>query len=1101
MKKLITCLSFALAAVSVGYAAVTPLWMRDARISPDGSEIVFCYKGDIYKVSAQGGTAVQLTTQASYEANPVWSPDGEQIAFASDRNGNFDLFIMSADGGAARRLTYHSASEIPSTFTPDGKYVLFSASIQDPATSALFPTSAITELYRVPVEGGNTEKVLGTPAEWVCFDKAGSNFLYQDRKGFEDEWRKHHTSSIARDIWLYDTQTGEHTNLTNRDGEDRNPVYAPDGKSVYFLSERNGGSFNVYSFPLNAPQQVKPVTTFRTHPVRFLSVSDKGTLCYAYDGELYTQLPNSRPQKVKVELVRDDDKDIASFRFSQGATSACVSPDGKQVAFIVRGDVFVTSTDYPTTKQITNTPAGESGLSFAPDNRTLVYASERTGNWQLYMAKITRKEDPNFPNATLIEEEVLLPSKTVERRYPQYSPDGKEIAFIEDRNRLMVLNLETKKVRQVTDGSTWYNTGGGFDYEWSPDGKWFTLEFIGNRHDPYSDIGIVSAQGGAITNLTNSGYMSGSSRWVLDGNAVLFQTERYGMRAHASWGSQQDVMLVFLNQDAYDRYRLSKEDFELLKEFEKEQKKAKEKDEKKKNEKKKDAGKDKKKDGDKDGDNGKSDKDKESKKEIVVELKGIEDRIVRLTPNSSDLGSAIVSKDGENLYYFSAFEGGYDLWKMNLREKETKRLHKLNTGWVSLSMDKDGNIFLLGSRNMQKMDAKSDALKPISYQAEMKMDLAAEREAMFDHVYKQQQKRFYNLNMHGVNWDEMSAAYRKFLPHIDNNYDFAELLSEWLGELNVSHTGGRYFANGKGDVTSNLGLLFDWEYRGKGMRIAEVIEKGPFDHSRTKVKEGCIIEKINGQEISQENDITVLLNNKAGKKTLISLYDPQSKERWEEVVMPISGGRLNGLLYNRWVKQRAAEVEKWSNGRLGYVHIQSMGDGSFRTVYSDILGKYNNCEGIVIDTRFNGGGRLHEDIEILFSGQKYFTQVVRGREACDMPSRRWNKPSIMLQCEANYSNAHGTPWVYKHRNIGKLVGMPVPGTMTSVSWETLQDPSLVFGIPIVGYRLADGSYLENSQLEPDIKVANSPETVVKGEDIQLKAAVDELLKEIDSKKK
>ena len=1101
MKKLITCLSFALAAVSVGYAAVTPLWMRDARISPDGSEIVFCYKGDIYKVSAQGGTAVQLTTQASYEANPVWSPDGEQIAFASDRNGNFDLFIMSADGGAARRLTYHSASEIPSTFTPDGKYVLFSASIQDPATSALFPTSAMTELYRVPVEGGNTEQVLGTPAEWVCFDKAGSNFLYQDRKGFEDEWRKHHTSSIARDIWLYDTQTGEHTNLTNRDGEDRNPVYAPDGKSVYFLSERNGGSFNVYSFPLNAPQQVKPVTTFRTHPVRFLSVSDKGTLCYAYDGELYTQLPNSRPQKVKVELVRDDDKDIASFRFSQGATSACVSPDGKQVAFIVRGDVFVTSTDYPTTKQITNTPAGESGLSFAPDNRTLVYASERTGNWQLYMAKITRKEDPNFPNATLIEEEVLLPSKTVERRYPQYSPDGKEIAFIEDRNRLMVLNLETKKVRQVTDGSTWYNTGGGFDYEWSPDGKWFTLEFIGNRHDPYSDIGIVSAQGGAITNLTNSGYMSGSPRWVLDGNAVLFQTERYGMRAHASWGSQQDVMLVFLNQDAYDRYRLSKEDFELLKEFEKEQKKAKEKDEKKKNEKKKDAGKDKKKDGDKDGDNGKSDKDKESKKEIVVELKGIEDRIVRLTPNSSDLGSAIVSKDGENLYYFSAFEGGYDLWKMNLREKETKRLHKLNTGWVSLSMDKDGNIFLLGSRNMQKMDAKSDALKPISYQAEMKMDLAAEREAMFDHVYKQQQKRFYNLNMHGVNWDEMSAAYRKFLPHIDNNYDFAELLSEWLGELNVSHTGGRYFANGKGDVTSNLGLLFDWEYRGKGMRIAEVIEKGPFDHSRTKVKEGCIIEKINGQEISQENDITVLLNNKAGKKTLISLYDPQSKERWEEVVMPISGGRLNGLLYNRWVKQRAAEVEKWSNGRLGYVHIQSMGDGSFRTVYSDILGKYNNCEGIVIDTRFNGGGRLHEDIEILFSGQKYFTQVVRGREACDMPSRRWNKPSIMLQCEANYSNAHGTPWVYKHRNIGKLVGMPVPGTMTSVSWETLQDPSLVFGIPIVGYRLVDGSYLENSQLEPDIKVANSPETVVKGEDIQLKAAVDELLKEIDSKKK
>ncbi len=165
-------------------------------------------------------------------------------------------------------------------------------------------------------------------------------------------------------------------------------------------------------------------------------------------------------------------------------------------------------------------------------------------------------------------------------------------------------------------------------------------------------------------------------------------------------------------------------------------------------------------------------------------------------------------------------------------------------------------------------------------------------------------------------------------------------------------------------------------------------------------------------------------------------------------------------------------------------------------VYADILGKYNHCEGIVIDTRFNGGGRLHEDIEILFSGKKYFTQVIRGVEACDMPSRRWNKPSIMVQCEANYSNAHGTPWVYKHRGIGKLVGAPVPGTMTSVNWETLQDPSMYFGIPVVGYRLPDGSYLENKQLDPDVHVLNTPEGVVKGEDTQLRTAVEVLLKEL-----
>ena len=1084
MKKLLTCLALSLVAAS-SYAA-TPLWLRDVQISPDGTEIAFCYKGDIYKVPANGGTATQLTTQASYECSPIWSPDSKQIAFASDRNGNFDLFVMSADGGAARRLTTHSASEIPSTFTTDGNYILFSASIQDPANSALFPTSAMTELYKVPVTGGRTEQVLGTPAEMVCFDKSGKTFLYQDRKGFEDEWRKHHTSSITRDVWLYDSENGKHTNLTAHAGEDRNPVFAPDGQTVYFLSERDGSTFNVYSFPISSPQSLKTVTHFKTHPVRFLSMGSNGTLCYTYDGEIYTQKQGDKPQKVKIDIIRDDQNTIADLNFSNGATSATVSPDGKQVAFIVRGEVFVTSADYNTTKQITHTPAREAGLTFSPDNRTLAYASERNGNWELYMAKIARKEEANFPNATAIEEEVLLPSDKTERTYPQFSPDGKELAFIEDRNRLMVLNLETKKVRQVTDGSTWFSTGGGFDYSWSPDGKWFTLEFIGNRHDPYSDIGMVSAQGGKIINLTNSGYTSGSPRWVLDGNAILFITERYGMRAHASWGSLNDVMLVFMNQDAYDKFRLSKEDYELQKELEKEQKDT---TETKKNDKKK-------------GDNKeKSEEKKEEKvKDIVVELNNIEDRIVRLTPNSSDLGSAIITKDGETLYYLSAFEGGYDLWKMNLRKKDTKLLHKMDAGWANMEMDKDGkNLFLLGSNTMQKMGTDSESLKPISYQAHVKMDLAAERDYMFNHVYKQEQKRFYNLNMHGIDWDAMTKAYRKFLPHIDNNYDFAELLSEYLGELNVSHTGGRFRPQLKGDATATLGLLYDWNHNGKGLLISEVVEKGPFDHARSKVKAGNIIEKIDGQEITPESDYSVLLNGKARKKTLVTLYNPQTKERWEEVVVPISNGVLNDLLYARWVKQRAADVDKWSNGRLGYVHIESMGDDSFRSVYSDILGKYNNREGIVIDTRFNGGGRLHEDIEILFSGKKYFTQVVRGREACDMPSRRWNKPSIMVQCEANYSNAHGTPWVYSHQKIGKLVGMPVPGTMTSVSWETLQDPTLVFGIPVIGYRLPDGSYLENSQLEPDIKVANSPETVVKGEDTQLKAAVDELLKEIDGK--
>lgn len=1092
MKKITMIVAFASVALSL--TATTPMWLRQVKISPNGQEIAFSYKGDIWKVAATGGTAVRLTSQDSYESYPLWSPDGSKIAFASNRKGNFDIYVMPSQGGTAKRLTTNSAGEIPMGFSVDGKYVYFEASIQDPAESALFPTGVLSELYKVSVDGGRTTQVLATPAENICFSKDGSVMLYHDSKGFEDQWRKHHTSSVTRDIWRYDVATGKHTNLTNRGGEDRNPVLAADGKTVYFLSERNGGSFNVYSFDINNPSRVQAVTNHTTHPVRFLSMADNGTMCYTYDGEIYTKVGNAAPQKVKIDLVLDEEEDIE--RMATSTRDGVVSPDGKQLAFISRGEVFVSSIEYGTTKQITHTAAAEKYLTWKNDNRTIAYASERTGNWQIYTATISRKEDQNFANATLIDEQVVLPSSTVERYSPQFSPDGKELAFIEDRIKLMVLNLETKQVRMVTDGSKWYRQNSAFSFEWSPDGKWFAIEIIDKMHDPYTDAGIVSAQGGEIYNITRSGYFSSGATWVMDGKAILFGTDRYGMRSHASWGSQEDVMIAFLTQDAYDKFRMSKEDYELVKEVEKAQKSGEKKDDK--------ADKDGKKKGGKKGAKGKDEKadaEKKEQAEVKIEFDGLCDRIVRLTNNSSDLVAAALTPDGETLYYVTTFEKGPDLWKVATRTGETSLVSK-NVGRGSLQMAADGKTMYLVGSSSKKITLPGEKSTPIKAGTTMKLNAASEREYMFEHVIKQEEKCFYSKDLHGVDWPAMAEAYRKFLPHINNNRDFAELLSEILGELNVSHTGGRYRpGSSEGDVTADFGLLYDWTYEGNGLKVSEVIEKGPFDRASSKLEAGCIIEKVNGEELNADADYNMIFNGLARKKTLVSIYNPATGKRWDEVILPITTSQLSRLLYKRWVKNRAADVERLSNGRLGYVHIASMDDSSFRDIYSDILGKYNDKEGIVIDTRFNGGGRLHEDLEVFFSGEQYLMQEIRGRDICAMPSRRWNKPSIMIQCEANYSNAHGSPWVYKYKKIGKLVGMPVPGTMTSVSWETLQDPTLVFGIPAVGYRTAQGGYLENDQLEPDFKVANAPETVVKGEDSQLRVAVEELLKEIDAKKK
>lgn len=1081
MKKIYSILlASALGCGAVG--AVTPMWLRDVKISPDGKEIAFTYKGDIWKVPVAGGTAVRLTSQPSYESEPVWSPDGKSIAFASDRTGGTDIYIMSSNGGSATRLTTNSAAETPEAFTPDGKYVLFSASIQDPAESALFPYRAMTELYRVPVAGGRVTQVLGTPAVQMTFLPDGSSFIYEDVKGGEDKWRKHHTSSVTRDIWKYDAKTGKHTNLTKRGGEDRNPVVSKDGSTVYFLSERNGGSFNVYSMPLADPSKITKVTDFKTHPVRFLSQGNDGTFAFTYNGEIYTKKGDAAPAKVKIDLNMDEEELPVnlSVRSMPGAT---VSPDGNQIAFVNRGEIFVTSTKHPSTKQITNTPAGESNIAWAPDNRTLYYTSERDGHYNIYKATISRKDDPNFSNATVIEETPMFNTKeAVDRTYPSISPDGKKMTFVQDRTKLMVMDLDTKKVRQLTDGSTIASRTKGFPSQWSPDSKWILIEAMDLRHQPYGDIAIINAETGKMTYVTKTGYFDENPRWAMDGNAIIFASERYGMRNHASWGSMSDVMITFLNQDAYDRFRLNEEDYALLKEVEKAQKK--------------DKGNDKK-DADKKGKDSKATDDNKDSKDIKVELEGLADRTIRLTPNSSNLGDAYLTPDGETLYYLSAFEKGYDLWKVKPRTGDVKLVSKLS-GVRGIDVDKDGNLYLVGS-SVRKFDPKTEKTTNVSASASMKVDGAAEREYMLKHVFNEERERFFRTDMNGANWSALYENYKKFLPHINNNYDFAELLSELLGELNVSHTGGRYYAPGTSDATASLGLLYDWNYDGDGLKVAEVLAGGPFDRASSKVKAGAVVKAINGVNIDKNSDYTEMFNRLAGKKTLVTFTAP-GQDSWEEVILPISTGAMNELLYNRWVKSREAEVDKLSGGRLGYVHIRSMDDGSFRKLYAKALGEYIDRDGIIIDTRWNGGGRLHEDIEVMFSGKKYLTQDVHGVPTSDMPSRRWNKPSIMITGEANYSNAHGTPWVYRHLGLGKLVGMPVPGTMSSVNWETLQDPSLVYGIPVIGFRTEEGNYLENTQLEPDIKVANDPAEVVKGVDAQLKAAVDELMKEIKNNK-
>ena len=1060
-KQLITFLML----VSVGlFAQTAPNWLRYPVISPDGSTIVFTYKGDLYKVSSNGGDATQLTFHESHDLMPVFSKDGKTIAFASDRYGNFDVFTMDIRGGEAHRITFHSNDEQPFSFSADNKSVLFGALRQDLAEHRQYPHGSQSELYSVPVAGGRVDQVFTFPAEYVQVNKSGSQMVYHDKKGGENEFRKHQNSAIARDIWVYDKRTDSHKMITSYEGEDRQPIFSQDEKSLYFLSEESG-NFNVHKLSLDNPSARTQLTNFKTHPVRFLSMGG-GILSFGYDGELYTMKEGQQPKKLSVNIVTQSKANSDKFvSINGGVGEMAISPNGKEIAFTARGEVFVTSVDGSLTKRITNTPEQERFVTFSPDGKSVVYASERDGRWSIFKTtRIRETEEPFFFAATLLKEEPLVQNK-LDNYLPNFSPDGKKLAFIEGRRTLKVLDLASNNTTTLMTPEDLYHMGDGDQsFSWSPDSKWILFDW--GKTLSNSEILLLAADGSKRVNLTESGYGDSSPKWVNDGKQMIWFSNRDGLKSYATSGSsQRDVYSMFFDQDAWDKYNLSKEDYDLMKEIEKATKK--------------EDAEDKEKDKDK-----KDEKEKEKVKDLTFDWDDMKDRKVRMTIHSSSLGDAVLSKDGDKLYYLARFEKGMNLWSTDLRTRETKMAMKLDAGFGSLTWDKDRkNLYLLSGGRISKIDPESGKREGVDVKGEMNYDAVAERQYMFDHVYIRTKNVFYEPTFHGIDWELMRKEYAKYLPSIGNSYEFSELLSEMLGELNVSHSGARYSTSiTNADATASLGIFMDYKHKDDGILITEVIKGGPLDKANLNVTKGMIIEKIDGEIIAQNVDVAKYLNRKADQFTLLEIYDPATKKRQQITMKPISLGAERGLLYDRWVKINEKEVEEKSNGQLGYVHIPGMSDGPYRSIYEDMMGKFSDRKAVVVDTRFNGGGDLVADLAMFFTGEPFITYATEAKVVGGEPTSRWTKPTLAMFNESMYSDGHCFASGYTDLKIGKTVGMPVPGTCSFAGWEGLPDGGR-WGVVPVSAKNKAGEWMENNQTEPQFKVKLMPGVVDRSDNL------------------
>lgn len=1072
MKKVLATSLLLSCATSV-LAVENARWLRDAAIAPDGSAIAFSFKGDIFTVPVAGGEASQITSNDAYDGVPVWTPDSKRIVFASNREGSDDIFITNANGGTPRRITTHSGNEKPLTFINDSTLLFNASGLVGKDTSR---PPFMTQIYSVNVNRDKPRPHLFLSLPVVSANANGQGkILYQDRKGVEDVLRKHERSAATADVWLYDN--GTYTQLTDFNGADQSPVWGS-GDTYYFVSETDG-TLNVYQSSIGSKGS-KQLTSFTHHPVRALSAAHNGTLAFTWDGDIYTLRPGEQAAKINVTVNTDNyDSDLVKRYVNSGASSIAVSPEGKEVAFVLRGDIYVTSTEYNTTKRITDTPAQERNMSFSPDGRSIVFDSDVDGHWQLFIARIKDDKEKEFTYASDIVIEPLYSCSTSAQQ-PVFSPDGKKVAFLENRTELKVIDVGSKAVNTALDGKYNYSyADGDVPFTWNPDSQWLLASTLGEGGWNNIDIALVKADGSENINLTESGHSAGNPQWVLGGKAIAYSTSKYGMKSQGSWGNQQDVMLMVLDPETWEKFNFTEEEEALNEKAEKEKKEA--------EEKAKEEDKDKKKKKDKKDDKAA----KEENKATEFDLANRRYRTVRLTDRSSSMGDFFLSPKGDKLYYVAgATTGGYDIVVKNIKKGNTDVLLKGVGG--ALVPDKNGENLFTITNGIKKITLSNSQIKDVNFEAPYDRRPSLERAYIFDHMAKQVEDKFYDEKLHGVDWKYYVAHYREFLPYINNNRDFATLLSEILGELNASHTGGRYYGYGPALSTASLGAYYDEDYAGEGLKVAEIFPRGPLAGKAADIKVGDIILSIDGEKILPETDYYPLLEGKSGKKVSLEVRKPDGSIV-RRTIKATSTGAQSEMAYQRWVEHNEQIADSLSNGRIGYVHVRGMDGDSYQTIYDRILGKYRNCDAIVVDTRHNGGGWLHNDLAILLGGHQYVTYAPRGKKIGIEPFAQWTKPSAMLVNESNYSDAHGSPFAYQTLGIGEVIGTPVPGTMTAVWWETQIDPTIIFGIPQVTSVANDGTVLENHQLTPDIIIYNKPADIEKGIDAQLEGAVRHLM--------
>lgn len=1061
MKKLTLILGlFGFLFISSARAQSDQPFARFPSISPDGQTVAFSYQGDIWTVPVDGGRAWRMTVHEAYEAYPKWSPDGSEIAFISDRHGNDDLFVMQANGSKINRITHHSTDDELTGWTPDNNLIFTTERVYNQVEWE-------PEIHTVSSKGGTPERFFDSFGMMATMSPNGRFLVYV--RGYNREYRKRYRGPANKDIWVYDKQNDSYHQLTEFMGNDMYPAFAGDN-TLYFLSERSG-QHNLFKATLasdgSSLSDVQQITDFNTDGIRYFDVSEDGqTVVFERKTGLYTlDTASGSVQPLPINVSQDDRfYTVEQESFTDDAEEYAISPNGDYLAFVIHGEIFVKHNDPEMQRsvKVTDHPYRDLDVSFLNDS-TLIFASDRSGQYDLYALQPSQK-DKNQLFESLQFQVTRLTNTDQNERNPVVSPDGKKVAFNRGRGQLIVADVTGRadlgKETTLLD-TGWAEADG---VAWSPDSKWlaYSRPDLDFNHEIYIQPADNSRE---PVNISKHPRPDSDPVWSPDGSKLAFISNRNN--------GNDDVWFAWLTKRDWQRTQLDWE---------------------------------------------KSEKpevvsaDDTANVNVEIDFDGLYKRLHQVTAMPGDESNIAISKDGGTFYFVGDYNDR-DLYKANWEGNKIEPLTEGGTNPYYVTLRTDLNALYLMQRggNISRFNLKSDRMERLPFRASMKIDYEKQREQIFTETWRKLFNNFYDPDFHGQDWQAIRDHYRSWALSASSDRDFEDVMNMMLGELNSSHMGfsGSDRAETQSEHTGLLGV--EVTKVSNGVRVERVVPNSPADREVSKLNTGDVITHVDDQSVAETTNFYSLLTNKVNTPTLLQVEDSDGNSR-EVVIEPTRS--LSGELYNQWVEKRKELTEEYSNGRLGYVHIQGMNWPSFERFERELIATGEGKDGLVIDVRYNGGGWTTDYLLTVLQYEQHAFTIPRGatdnleqnkskfREHYPfgerLPLSSWTRPSITMANQNSYSNAEIFSHAYKQLDLGTLVGEPTFGAVISTGGAGLMGGAYV-RLPFRGwYVKKTNKNMEHGPARPDIRVINPPD-YRSGDDAQLKRAVNELLNQIDNK--